>query len=196
MKWANFVLGYHGCDKSVGERVLAGKEELKASKNDYDWLGAGIYFWEGSPQRALEWAKLVKQNPKMSRFKIKAPFVVGAVIDLGNSLDFTESESIQLVREAHASFLDLMKKIGTAPPQNKTLSTGVKLQKLDCAVLNALHFVREEQGKIPFDSVRAPIIEGAQLYQGSNFYEKTHFQLCVREPNRIVAYFRPKKMTV
>lgn len=41
-----FVLGYHGCDRAVGEKVLANKEHLRASDNDYDWLGTGIYFWE------------------------------------------------------------------------------------------------------------------------------------------------------
>ena len=24
-----FVLGFHGCDKSVGEKILAGKENIK-----------------------------------------------------------------------------------------------------------------------------------------------------------------------
>jgi hypothetical protein len=44
---SSFVLGYHGCDKKVGERVLAG-ERLKPSENEYDWLGHGIYFWEAN----------------------------------------------------------------------------------------------------------------------------------------------------
>lgn len=33
------VVGYHGCDAAVAERVLAGKAELKISTNPYDWLG-------------------------------------------------------------------------------------------------------------------------------------------------------------
>lgn len=35
----SFVLGYHGCDRKVAERVLAGKQQLIPSRNDYDWLG-------------------------------------------------------------------------------------------------------------------------------------------------------------
>jgi hypothetical protein len=50
-----FVLGYHGCDRKVGERLLGG-EALKPSNNDYDWLGPGIYFWEANPLRGLEFA--------------------------------------------------------------------------------------------------------------------------------------------
>jgi hypothetical protein len=39
-----FVLGFHGCDKTVGEKVLANRDNLKASENDFDWLGTGVYF--------------------------------------------------------------------------------------------------------------------------------------------------------
>lgn len=41
---SNLVVGFHGCDKSVVDAVIAGKTELLASANDYDWLGSGIYF--------------------------------------------------------------------------------------------------------------------------------------------------------
>ena len=40
----SFVLGFHGCDRSVGEDVLADKSRLLPSENSYDWLGSGIYF--------------------------------------------------------------------------------------------------------------------------------------------------------
>jgi len=56
MKSGGFVLGYHGCTKEVGERLLAG-EPFKPSTHNWEWLGEGIYFWENNPRRALEWAK-------------------------------------------------------------------------------------------------------------------------------------------
>ena len=41
----SFILGFHGCDRSLGEAILAGKtQHLNRSENDYDWLGHGIYF--------------------------------------------------------------------------------------------------------------------------------------------------------
>jgi len=55
-KRANFVLGFNGCDQSVAEKVLGGKEVLNESTNDYDWLGHGVYFWENNKERALEFA--------------------------------------------------------------------------------------------------------------------------------------------
>ena len=54
---SNLVIGFHGCDQSVVEAVIAGKTELLASTNDYDWLGNGIYFWENNEERAWQWAK-------------------------------------------------------------------------------------------------------------------------------------------
>ena len=60
---ASFVLGYHGCDQAVGEGLLDG-DDFKPSKNDYDWLGPGIYFWEANPQRGLDFAReLARSSP-------------------------------------------------------------------------------------------------------------------------------------
>ena len=53
----NLVIGFHGCDASVASKVINEGMMLKASKNDYDWLGNGIYFWENNVQRALDFAK-------------------------------------------------------------------------------------------------------------------------------------------
>ena len=39
---SNLVIGFHGCDKSVVDAVVAGKTDLLSSTNDYDWLGNGI----------------------------------------------------------------------------------------------------------------------------------------------------------
>jgi hypothetical protein len=36
------VLGFHGCDQSIVDNILLGKENLKQSDNTYDWLGHGI----------------------------------------------------------------------------------------------------------------------------------------------------------
>lgn len=50
------VIGFHSCDREVGLRIVSGKDHLKPSKNSWDRLGPGIYFWEDNPSRALEYA--------------------------------------------------------------------------------------------------------------------------------------------
>ena len=93
------ILGFHGCDESIINDILLGKEDLKQSNNTYDWLGHGIYFWENSPSRAVEFAKFLKNNPQRARTPIKTPSVIGAVIDLGYCLDFTDYSNLQLLKE-------------------------------------------------------------------------------------------------
>lgn len=77
-------MGYHGRDRRLAERLLAGKAALKPSHNDYDWLGDGIYFWEHAARRAYDFATEVASRPHPSGQQVRAPAaVVGAIIDLG-----------------------------------------------------------------------------------------------------------------
>jgi hypothetical protein len=186
-----FVLGYHGCDKAVGEKILAGGEHLKPSDNDYDWLGTGIYFWENSAHRALDWAKFAREHPKFTRTLIRNPFVVGAIIDLGNCLDLLEAESIRTVERGYRNFKRSSKAMGTPMPRNRKLGKEVRMRFLDCALINFVHVMREDEDEAAFDTVRAAFIEGPPLYKDAGFHLKTHVQICVRNPSQIIGYFRP-----
>src|ERR1035438_4987242 len=94
----SFVLGYHGCDAQVARKIVCGDEPLLVSKNEYDWLGSGQYFWEDSCSRALRWAK--DEETKKSG-KVKKAAALGAIIDLGNCLNLIDAEHLDLVRAAH-----------------------------------------------------------------------------------------------
>lgn len=181
----SFVLGFHGCDEEIGERVLSGKEHLQPSKNDYDWLGHGIYFWENNPERALEYAKLLKAHPERRSRKIENPFVIGAVIDLGHCLNLTESKSINILKEGYELLAAVCNESKTPLPQNKGL-----LRNLDCAVINTIHEFYKSSGKPAFDSVRGLFIEGEKVYPEAGFFKENHIQICVRNPNCIKGYFR------
>ena len=93
----NLVLGFHGCSRETYEKVLYKHEELNSSTNDYDWLGNGIYFWENSYDRALEWAQTHKADEN--------PSVIGAVIDLGLCLNLSDYGCTQALSKAY----DLLK---------------------------------------------------------------------------------------
>ena len=41
---SNLVIGFHGCDKTVVDAVVAGKTDLLSSTNDYDWLETASIF--------------------------------------------------------------------------------------------------------------------------------------------------------
>lgn len=87
---SGLVLGFHGCDESVATAVVNNHKNLKESNNKYDWLGHGIYFWEYSPDRAMEFAAFLKNNPSIANRTIKKPAIIGAVLDLGYCFDLLD----------------------------------------------------------------------------------------------------------
>ena len=111
-----FVLGYHGCDRSIAEKLLAGSP-FEASTNNYDWLGAGAYFWENDPLRAMRWAEKLRDRPGKNG-KIKDPTVVGAVIDLGLCLDLTTQSSLDVIRAAYDGLVTVSEVAKQALPEN------------------------------------------------------------------------------
>lgn len=106
---SNLVVGFHGCDKSVVDAVIAGKTELLASANDYDWLGSGIYFWENNEDRAWQWAKQLSTRKSSS---VKEPAVIGAIIDLGYCLDLTDSFYLQELKTSYSVLKELYANAG------------------------------------------------------------------------------------
>lgn len=186
----SFVLGFHWCDQSVGEAVLRGEAlHLRPSENDYDWLGAGVYFWENNPQRAFDFAFERSLGNPNSQGDIQEPFVVGAIINLGRCLDLRDSSSLLELRAAYETFLVARTDANLPMPRN--VGHELKLRKLDCAVINSLHTQRENEGLAAYNTVRADFWEGGELYPGAGFREQDHIQICVRDLDSIIGYFRP-----
>ena len=184
----SFVLGYHGCDRETGERLLL-NEPFRPSENSYDWLGSEIYFWESNPDRALEWAQDRADRIMKKEARNVEPFVVGAVIDPGFCLDLISSNGIHAVEEAYASFQSVVAASGAQMPENVG-GNDLLLRKLDCAVINFLHLAREKAGQEPFNTVRGVFTEGEHVYPNSGFRRKTHIQICVRNQANIHGVFR------
>ncbi len=185
----SFVLGYHGCERAVAEKAVRGDIELLQSKKDFDWLGNGSYFWESDPQRAKEWA-----DWKVEAGKFKHATVIGAVIDLGNCLDLTNRDDIELLKIAHRSFIRHQKKAGLPVPKNRSAkgepNADRVLRFLDCAVIRHLHMAIDEMDGIPsFETVRGMFSEGKRLYSGCGFREKSHVQIAVRDNKCIKGIF-------
>jgi len=183
----SFILAFHGCDKKLGEKVLSGKESgLRWSEKEYDWLGHGIYFWEGNPARAFNWA-VERQKAE----KIKTPFVLGAILDLKHCLDLFDSGGLQQVSDAFSTLEQAFKASGQPLLKNVGSTPDKAGRQLDCAVINALHKYRERENLLPYDSVRGPFLEGPELYEGAGFRRENHIQICVRSQLCIKGYFRP-----
>ena len=189
------ILAFHGCDVSVVDKVITGKECLNFSENVYDWLGHGIYFWECSPSRALEFAENLKiKNKLIKKTTIENPSVIGAVLNLGYCLDLLDYQNLQLLKTGY-KLLQASYSSTDFPINKKAGDLGdLLLRDLDCEVIESLHKVRREGSQIPFDSVRGVFWEGKELYPNAGFREKDHIQICVRNPNCIKGFFLPREL--
>lgn len=196
MNSQGIVLGFHGCDQSLADQLVAGDADVNVSRNAYDWLGSGAYFWENNPLRALTWAQFLAHHPRATRNKITTPAVVGAIIATGHCHDLTEQTSLDVVKQAYTDFESFCQSSDVPLPTNEVGFKGdqdfVK-RYLDCAVLNFLHELRLDMKLATYDTVRAPFFEGGELFPGSKLSAKAHVQWCVRDPKRsIIGYFFPK----
>lgn len=203
----NIIFGFHGCDRSVADQVFLRKKPLRKSENDYDWLGHGIYFWQDDERRALEWAK---NSPN-----VNDPAVVGAVINLGKSLDLLSLENSQYLKAAYDLLCSEYANDGRELPTNTKLDDGgfSLIRRLDCSVIQRFMEYSEEEiitrlglninskdfklkvqrDSEYFDSVRGLFPEGKEVYPASGFRVKDHIQICIRNPNCILAYFEPRE---
>jgi hypothetical protein len=190
------ILGFHGCDESIVNDILLGKQDLKQSNNSYDWLGHGVYFWENSPSRALEFANFLKNNPQKAKRPIEKPSVLGAVIDLGYCLDLTDYSNLILLKEGYKLLKTAMDTMGIKL-MNKPIGENKDLlyRELDCAVIETLHTLRFNSSELkPFDSVRGVFWEGNEIYPNAGFKEKNHIQICIRNKNCMKGFFLPREL--
>lgn len=189
----SFVLGFHGCDQSVAESVFAGREQLKPSRNRFDWLGHGVYFWEQSPTRAMQHAQMLIKHPNRSKDgRVEKPAVIGAVIDLGVCLNLLDAQFLSLVRIGYEHLREASIATDSPLPQNRAVdpSGELLLRPLDCAVIEMVHELRSRSNVSSFDSVRGMFTEGEPLYEGAGFHARNHIQICVRNHRCIKGYFR------
>lgn len=110
-------------------RLLNGSDELRPSNNSWDWLGPGIYFWEQNPSRALTYAEEAARQQQKFNGRIKTPFVVGAIITLGECLDLMELNSISIVKKAHDDLVRMLQESGDKMPENKGANRKLDLLK-------------------------------------------------------------------
>lgn len=174
-RFTRLVLGYHGCEPAFADALVRGEVsvgEWQPSANPYDWLGHGIYFWEFAPERARTWGG--------------KGGVVGAVIQLGLCLDFTDTSYTALLESAYKEIRTEYRQQKKALPKNKG-----KRRELDCLVINTLVAHAETRENTRFQTVRCPFLEGEPAFPGSAILAESHIQIAVRDKTCILGLFRP-----
>lgn len=199
----NLIIGFHGCERHVRDALLLNPNDYKISKKPFDWLGHGLYFWENNYDRALQWA-----TEKKERGKIQEPAVIGAVLQLGYCCDFLEQRYIRLLAYYFNNMKAKHEQLNIPLPENKDLKYDPHknkiLRELDCAAIEFMHAKILDQVKKDkaekgyskykiFDSTRGVFIEGGPAFEGAGLFEKSHIQLCIRNPNCIQGFFMPRE---
>jgi hypothetical protein len=194
----HLVIGYHGCDAVVRDDLVSGRlAGLTHSANPYDWLGPGAYFFEGDPERALNFAEASRAHPEKMYTKqpIVTPAVVGAVLRIHNWLDMTTQHGIREFSFAHDAMLKALAANGEAPPRNvpaRDDDADILLRRLDNAVFTHLHTVREKHLNVPaYQAVRGAFPQGPAIAENSGFRRDSHIQIAVRDDACVVGWFMP-----
>lgn len=189
------IMAFHGCDESLAHKIVSEQAEIRSSNNKYDWIGHGIYFWDNSPSRALEFATFLSQNSGRKKRAITRPAVLGAVIDLGFCFDLLDYQNLCVLKYFHGLLRAISVSAGRNMPVNKSApgSKDLLLRNLDCVVIEMVHRFRQRENMPPFDSVRGVFWEGEKLYPNAGFREKNHIQICIRNPNCIKGFFLPRQ---
>jgi len=181
------IVGYHSCDRDVGLRVLNGEIDLEPSYNSWDWLGPGIYFWEHDPLRSLTYAVENARGTQFNRRPIATPFVLGAIIELGNCLNLVESESLEIIAEAYKGLQKLYSIANLPMPANEEDN-----RSLDCEVIKYIHQANKSELKPGYQTVRSAFQQGQEVYPGASFSARHHIQVCVLDKSVIKGYFLPR----
>jgi hypothetical protein len=184
VRYDRTVIAYHGCDAETAERLLRG-EPFKPSRNSYDWLGEGIYFWEYGAVRAVRFA-----HDQQRRGTVTTPATVGALLQLGRCFDLLDTRYTEELPLAFAEWKGLLDGRGWPLPVNAGATPDLLRRHRDCAVLNYF-FRRLEEHRGFYDTVRCAFSEGPPVFEGSGIHQRSHVQIAVRSPACIIGVFRP-----
>lgn len=170
------VYGHHGTTEERARAIL--KDGIQLSEQEWDWLGAGFYFWEDSPARAWNWCD--------ERHPGQTACILDATISLQHCLNLADPDGVAILEP----YFDLY--VATYGESNvATLRETDRFRQLDCRIINyACERLRENE--IEVHVVRGAFEEGSSIFDGgdgmpsSKLRKLSHVQLAVRNHQAII----------
>ena len=120
MAEGDHVRGYHGTNIEAATSILT--EGFKLSRNQYDWLGDGVYFFQDTPARAWDWAD--------EHYGVDAA-VIESLVRLEDCMDLLDIAWGSVLNEAYNAFLAQLKRANLPIPKQ---TSGA--HRLDREVIN------------------------------------------------------------
>jgi len=202
----NTIVGFHGCDLDIRNKLVNQPNQIEISKRPYDWLGHGMYFWENNYTRAMEWAEA-----RAADGSVNNPAVLGAILQLGHCCDFLDSKFTNMIglyyQAMEAEYENAGKKLPINIDAKNDEYNDKLIRKLDCATIEFMHEAIEKQYKEDiavkgysehsvFDCTRGIFKEGEPAFNGTDIKRKSHIQICIRNMNCIKGFFIPREEIV
>jgi hypothetical protein len=155
-------------------------------------IGWALEAISGSRMQNEHYNMLLKQQQGNKKIKIaaKTPFVIGAIIELGNCLDLVETASLEILKESYNKLKEIKDILEEKMPVNRGNN-----RALDCSVIKYIHQANADSGKPPLDTIRCAYPEGEEIYPGATISSRLHIQICVCNPECIKGYFLPKPLS-
>ena len=173
------VTGYHGTSRATARSVAAGETLLKSKKNEGDWLGEGVYFWQDAPARAWDWAD--RHFPNQAAV-VKAELDLSGCFDLLDLEDFAELLVVHeefTKQEAARNLVFKQTPLKLEGGRTKIRNRGF-VNDRDQALLEFGLPILEEVRNQPIRSIRAAFVYGRALHPRSHLFNWAHVQICVR----------------
>jgi hypothetical protein len=159
------AIGYHGTSHAAAQIVL--RDGFRVSRNAYDWLGDGVYFFQDAPNRAREWAAQRYGSDGV---------VIRSIIRLEDCLDLLDIQWNVFLEAAYTSVVEASQRTGVGLPRQ---TAGA--HRLDRVVVNyAIDMLLEEYG-MTVRAVRGVFGEGGPVFPGSAILDRAHVQIAVRD---------------
>ena len=172
------VYGYHATSSSVARDILRTGRFL-LSRNAYDWLGAGVYFWEAAPTRALDWARQPSAQARLG----PDIAVIGARIRLERGIDFHDTTWHAPLRAMY-EMLRARYEAGERPLPRQTAGGE---HGWDHDAINYLVYRIYRRASVRVGFVRASFREpfDEPIFGESALYRGAHVQIAVRDVSLI-----------
>ena len=172
------MVGYHGTTATRARNILA--NGFKPSREAWDWLGEGIYFFEENRDRARMWNPISEHKRRRGRPAKRV--MLGALIDLGASLDLTEPFTTSVLKLTAEALESVFRNEGKPLPQNDVAGSKRYFDK----ILVDAHCSMRLQERSPVAVVRGVFEEGDRIHPNSSIRALSHVQLAVRDPAAII----------
>lgn len=129
-------------------------------------------FGKMTQKKSIGMGREFKKCSQNKNQKIIKPAVLGAVICLGNCLDFLEQENLKKLKNHYNQVKDDFAKNGIELPQN-TGGKDLYRRELDCLLINSLVAKqREECPEEAYDSVRGVFLKEVNYTQHQDLEKK------------------------